>query len=211
MAEHLTDEEQSERVKKWWADNYKSLLLSIVIVGAGYYAYNSYTSHHQKQAEASSQLFQQMVTQSQAKQWDKVALTAENLLKQSTVAAYQDAARLSLAKIAVVKKDYPKAIEQLQSLIKQSKEAALVNVATIRLAKIYLQTQDYTKGLDLLKAPKVSEFAPQMLELRGDLLLQKGDKADALKAYQEAQSKATTLNTPLQGIERKIDYLSSTE
>ncbi len=211
MAEHLTDEEQSEKVKKWWADNYKSLLLSIVIVGAGYYGYNSYMNNKQQQAEASSQLFQQMAEQSQSQQWDKVAQTAEDLLKQSSVATYQDAARLSLAKVAVVKKDYPKAIEQLKSLLAKSKEVAILSVARIRLAKLYLQTANYQAGLDLLKETNVAEFTPQMLELRGDLLYKKGDLKEALNAYKEAQKQATSVSIPLQGIERKIDYLSTVE
>lgn len=211
MSEHLTDEEQSERIKKWWADNYKSLLMSVVVVAAGYYGYNSYTQNQTQLAENSSQLFGQMVEQSQAQQWDKVSATANKILEDGSVESYSNAARLSLAKVAVVKEDYPQAIKELKTLIKEGKEEALVAVAKIRLARVYLQTQEYDAGLALFTTIKADEFAPQMLELRGDFLQQKGDKAAAIKAYENAASKAKELNIPIQGIERKLDNLKTAE
>lgn len=211
MSEHLTDEEQSERVKKWWADNYKSLLMSIVVVAAGYYAYNSYTQNQTQVSELNSKLFGQMVEQSQAQQWDKVSATANKILEDGSVESYSNAARLSLAKVAVVKEDYPQAIKELKTLIKEGKEEALVAVAKIRLARVYLQTQEYDAGLALFTTIKTDEFAPQMLELRGDFLQQKGDKEAAITAYENAASKAKELNIPIQGIERKLDNLKTAE
>lgn len=211
MAEHLTDEEQSERIKKWWADNYKSLLMSLVIVAAGYYAYNSYTQNQTQQTERASQLFGQLVEHSQTQQWDKVTAAANEILEDGSVESYSNAARLSLAKVAVVKEDYAKAINELNTLIKEGKEAVLVEVAKIRLARVYLQTQEYDSGLELLANVKEGEFAPQMLELRGDFLQQKGDKEAAITAYEDAASKAKELNIPIQGIERKLDNLKTTE
>lgn len=211
MADHLTDEEQSERIKKWWAENYKSLLLSIVIVSAGYYGYNSYVENQQQSAENASHLFNQMAEQSAAKQWDKVASTAKKLIEDDSIAAYSEAARLSLAKVAVAKKEYPQAITELKTLISQGKNVALVSVAKVRLARVYLQTKQYDEGLNLLENIKEQEFAPQMFELRGDLLQQKGDKDAAVKAYEKAINKAKSLSIPVQGIERKIDYLNTSE
>lgn len=211
MAEHLTDEEQSERIKKWWADNYKSLLMSIVIVAAGFYGYNSYTRHQTNQQEQASELFSKLVEQTQKKQWENVAETANLLIKADTVTAYSQSARLSLAKVAVVKENYPQAITELKTLIDEGKDSALVEVAKIRLARVYLQTKQYDEGLNLLDTINAEEFAPQQLELRGDLLKQKGDKAGAIKAYEDAENKAQALNIPMQGISRKLNHIKTVD
>ena len=41
MADHLTEEEQIEALKAWWAENGVKTLVSIVLIVGGYFSYQS--------------------------------------------------------------------------------------------------------------------------------------------------------------------------
>ncbi|MCD8531113.1 MAG: tetratricopeptide repeat protein [Saccharospirillaceae bacterium] len=61
MTEYRTDEEQAELLKKWWSENGKSLLATIVIVAGGWFGWNSYQANQQATAESASMLYSQLV------------------------------------------------------------------------------------------------------------------------------------------------------
>ena len=49
MADHLSEEEQIEAFKRWWAENGLQTLLSIVLVVGGYFGWQGWQQHQQDQ------------------------------------------------------------------------------------------------------------------------------------------------------------------
>merc|ERR1712000_353720 len=49
-----TDEEQAEALKKWWADNGKSLLITVLIAGGGFFGWNTWKEKQQATGEGFS-------------------------------------------------------------------------------------------------------------------------------------------------------------
>ena len=58
MADHLTEEEQIEALKAWWAENGVKTLVSIVLIVGGYFSYQSWDQNKQLQAEIASGIWQ---------------------------------------------------------------------------------------------------------------------------------------------------------
>ena len=59
MSEELrTEEEQVEAMKKWWNENGKSLIITVVVVLAGYFGWNSYQENQRVQGEAAASIYQ---------------------------------------------------------------------------------------------------------------------------------------------------------
>jgi predicted negative regulator of RcsB-dependent stress response len=62
MSEELrTEEEQVEALKKWWSENGKSLIVTLVVVLTGYFGWNGYQENQRAQGEAASSIYQQLV------------------------------------------------------------------------------------------------------------------------------------------------------
>jgi len=58
VADHLTEEEQIEALKAWWAENGVKTLVSIVLIVGGYFSYQSWDQNKQLQAEIASGIWQ---------------------------------------------------------------------------------------------------------------------------------------------------------
>ena len=61
MADHLSEEEQIEAVKRWWAANGMQTILAVVLVIGGYFGWQAWTDHVDDQAAAASLVYQEML------------------------------------------------------------------------------------------------------------------------------------------------------
>ena len=43
MADHITEEEQIEALKRWWDENGKQVVLAIVLTVGGYFGWQAWT------------------------------------------------------------------------------------------------------------------------------------------------------------------------
>ena len=61
MADHITEEEQIEALKRWWDENGKQVILAIVLTVGGYFGWEAYSDHAEEQAAAASLVYQQIL------------------------------------------------------------------------------------------------------------------------------------------------------
>jgi predicted negative regulator of RcsB-dependent stress response len=52
VADHITEEEQIEALKRWWEENGKQTLLGIALIVGGYFGWQAWTDHGVEQASA---------------------------------------------------------------------------------------------------------------------------------------------------------------
>ena len=109
-----TDDEQVEKLKKWWQENGRSVVAGVIIGVGGLFGYRYWIDYQNDQAEQASQHFDQMVEAMDASQNDKAIGYAENLLADFSSTDYAIMARFALARIYVENGDFDKAGEQLQ-------------------------------------------------------------------------------------------------
>ncbi|MCO1333835.1 tetratricopeptide repeat protein [Microbulbifer sp. OS29] len=195
MSEHLTEQEQIETLKRWWAENGKGILTGVALALAGYFGYQWWQGDQRSKAEAASDLYQTFVEAASANnnQPDNKQLTtaknvAEQLKEDFTKRIYASQAALRLAAIAAESNDLETAQQQLQWAIDNTDETSLELLAKRRLAAVLAARGKPDDALKLLEGTIPPAFAALYSETRGDILKQKGDSAGARAAYEQALS-----------------------
>lgn len=186
MDEDLSDLERLEAAKKWWNENYKSILLgaliAVVVVGGWRY----WQHRTQVRSEAASALFADLAKDLQ-KHDDAAALqTGGQIMDQYADTAYATHAALALAQIQATANKYPESEKLLQWAVDHGKDPGLQVLARLRLARVQLTGGDAKTALATLDTPDAGGFAPLFDALRGDAEMKLGDTAQARAAYKQA-------------------------
>ncbi|MCT7360850.1 YfgM family protein [Thalassolituus pacificus] len=216
MTEYRTDEEQAELLKKWWAENGKSLLATIVIVAGGWFGWNSYQANEQATAENASMLYSQLVDkvaqpvaqQDEAAKAEMEAL-AMQLKKDFGNTSYGQFGALFLARFAADAGDFDTAAAELNGVIATAEEGPIKYTAQARLANILIQQEKMDEALALVATVPDAAYATQFEEAKGDALFRKGELSEARAAYIRAQEAAANLGLNTQQLQRKIDNLAA--
>jgi predicted negative regulator of RcsB-dependent stress response len=197
MNDYVTDEEQVERIKKWWSDNGSSVIAGLVIGVGGLLGWRGWVDYKTNQAAEASSHFVTMVNSLENANNDSAIESADIILKDYSSTAYADLARLSLAKAFVEAKEYDKAASQLQSLVNSKPDISMEMLARKRLASILYQQGKLDQALEILKVNFPKQFAAAFEELQGDILAAQGKASNAREAYQRAQVAQPASPNPL--------------
>lgn len=194
MSVHLSEDEQLERLKRWWADNGKSTVVAIVVFLALWFGYEHYKNSRQQAAEAASAQYAQLealVTGAQGKSLSsEEEATAASLIaglkKDAKGTHYAHAAGLFAAKIAAEKQLFADAERELSAILADKPENGVAQIATLRLARVLIASNQLDKALALVNAQPEAAFKADYLEVRGDVLKRQGQAEAAYQAYSEA-------------------------
>ena len=186
MDEDLSELERLEAAKKWWHENYKSILLgaAIAVVVVGGWRYWQYRT--QVRNEAASALFGDLAKALQ-KHDDAAALkTGGDIIKQYGDTAYAVHAALAVAQVQATANKYPESEKALQWAIDHGQDPGLQMLARLRMGRVQLAAGDTKGALATLDTPDAGGFAPLFDALRGDIELKQGDTDKARAAYKQA-------------------------
>ena len=194
MAEHLTDEEQLESLKRWWKENGLQLVLIIVLSVGGWYAWQQWQGNKKIKAEMGSLVYIEMMDlASQAPLSALLDVQREAMVEKSQVlindyasTQYAHYARLLLAKLAVAEKRFDDAAAELQTVIDDTEGEELSYIARMRLARLEMGRENYSQALDVIAGDTPPALLASVAELRGDIHLFAGDQPAARAAYQRA-------------------------
>lgn len=195
MADHLTEEEQIESIKRWWKENGTGIVTGIVLALAAYFGWQWWQGKTRTDAEAASNVYQgfvEAVSANEGQPDNKQLTTAQSLareLKDNFASRiYASQAALQLAALAVEKNDLEEASKQLQWALDNTQEDAIMFVAKRRLAAVKAARGETGEALKLLEGDVPTAFAGLFAETRGDILVQQGDKDAARAAYLQARA-----------------------
>ena len=186
MDVYTTEEEQVEAIKKWWKENWLSLLggvmIGIGILVGGKYYFDSRNFH----AEAASMEYEAMMQAlSQNKTMD-AETRAATLLGEYADTPYAGFAALTMAKLKTDSDDLVAAKSHLRWAIDNVVQEELKNEALIRLARVYLAESNYDDALAQLQTVKSQSYKIIIEDLKGDIYLARGEKDKARAAYSMA-------------------------
>lgn len=217
MAEHLSEEEQLESLKRWWKENGLSTVIVVVLAVGGYFGWDLWKGHRQAQAEAASTLYQSMMdvasiapgeSLSESKREQVVAL-AEQLKNDYSGTQYARYAAMLLARLAVEKDDLDTATQQLQWAEKGADEG-LSLIIKLRLARLEAARGNLDQAIDMLQGVEARTMASAYAEAIGDFQVLKGDKQAAYAAYQDALQKLVLNDNQTRAIiELKLNHVAS--
>lgn len=196
MAELRTEEEQVQAIKDWWKNNGSSLLIGIGAALAIVFGWQAWQNHQaQQRAEAANQFANLLNAFSSADEEsaDTVGFVAETLRDEHGDSAYAIYGNLVLARQQMVEGEDPAAaVETLNwALEKAAGHPALELVIRNRLARAQFAAGEHDAALATLdNATNADAFAAIFSELKGDVLLAKGDRDGAREAYLGAREQS---------------------
>ncbi len=193
MAELRTEEEQIQAIKDWWKQNGTSLLIGIGAALAIVFGWQGWQNHQaQQRAEAGNQfvsLVEAFSNESDEERGATVGFIAKTLRDKYADSAYAVYGNLILARQQLTDGDADGAIETLEwALEKSADHPALSLVVRNRLARAKFAAGHHDDALAIIDGVKdAGSFASIFEELRGDILLAKGDRDGARTAYLRAR------------------------
>lgn len=219
MSAHLTEEEQLEALKRWWADNGKSLIVAVVLGVGGFLGFNSWQDSRQASDEAASAQYEQiaeLIAKGEAltdQESATVTHLASQLKENHSDTLYGIQAALLLAKQAVSEQELAQAEAELRWAKAQAGEANIAHLVRLRLARVLSAQEKYTDALAELKVADEGAFASLYAEGRGDAYLAQADAANAANEYQAAlnslsaedAARANTLRMKLNSVQMAAD------
>lgn len=193
MAEHLSDDEELEKLKQWWRESGKQTLAAIALIIAGYFGWQGWQKHQEQQAYTASELYRQMVeasvpdSQQQLSDEQQAAVThlAISLIDEHGSSQYGHYARLLMARLAVEDDDLDTAADYLTEVMEDAGEG-LSLIARLRLARVEASRGNDEAALALLNIEVPASLSSTYAEVRGDINLMRGDNPAAYQNYNEA-------------------------
>ena len=114
-------------------------------------------------------------------------------------------AELALARFHVEEGKFAEAAKYLADVMNSSEDEQLQLVARLRLARVQRAEGKLDEALATLNGAQPGGYAPAYAVVRGDVLLEKGDRAGALAAYREAMAAKDDGQVDRELLQLKID------
>lgn len=209
MSVYMTEEEQLEAIKKWWA-RYSTLItvvLSLVLLSISGYKYWQW--HQVKVNTQASNTYEHMMVAFSNHDNKSVKSYANQLVNEYGQTVYAHAARLTMAKLYVSREHYDKALETLKIVANNSPLKALKQVARIRIARLLAAEKSWDDALTELTSVDDTAYMPVVNELKGDIFAATGQYQQAIVAYKEAITAVRTQGMGNLYLEMKTNELAA--
>ena len=207
MATHLDDEEDLEKLKTWWRENWVSLVGGLVIGFGAIGGWEGYKHWRDGRAETASQMYEELKQNVENGKTAEADPILERLKSDFSGTPYAAAAALVAAQVAVEDASYEVAAANLAWVVENSSDEGLVQVARLRHARVLLAQDKPDEALRALEQKDAGSFTSLSEELRGDIQLAKGDRKAARSAYEKALAAAETGATNKTLLQQKLDDL----
>lgn len=185
MAYDLEEQEQIDELKAWWKTYGKWVtngIVVLILIFAGYQAWHYYQD--KQSVEASTQFQALQVTDE--KDLKAIQTKAAEIMDNYPSTPYAGRAALYAAKANYAANDAKSAKAQLEWASDNATESSISAIASLQLANILAEEKNYEAALKLLEAPHDAGFEGLFSDLKGDVLVALGKKAEAKAAYENA-------------------------
>jgi len=209
MAYDLEEQEQIANFKAFWSRFGNLISWVLIIALASYAGWNFWQSHQRKQTGEASGLYDELVISSQAHDNAKVQRIAADVESKFGSTAYAQMAALAAAKSAFDANDLKTAKARLQWVIDHGNDE-YQSVARLRLSGVLLDEKAYDQALALLNASFLPQFASEVQDRKGDVLVAQNKIAEARSAYQAALDKMAKNHPGRQIVQVKLDAIGGT-
>jgi predicted negative regulator of RcsB-dependent stress response len=186
------EEDDLEKLKRWWKDYGSALVIGVVLGTAALFGYRYWNQYQFEQAANASALYDQVTYNMKQKNIDRAETIGGQIMEKFDSTPYAGMAALLLAKISYENDKPEDARRQLRWAMDHAKVAATRHAARVRLARLIGETGDATAALALLKVDDRGGFESEYSELQGDLLAKQGKIDEARAAYASALSRSSS-------------------
>jgi predicted negative regulator of RcsB-dependent stress response len=180
---HLTEDEQTERLKQWWKENGTSVIAGAVLGIAVIGGVNYWRIYKNEQAESAAGLYEQ-VLQSQGN--PESTAIGQRLIDEYSSTPYAGKAALVLGSTAFENENPDQARMHFEWALENAPDPADRKLARLRLARVELGRQELDKVEQLLAGIPGGGYESEYRELLGDLAMARNDPETAREEYRAA-------------------------
>ncbi len=207
MALDLEEQEQVAALKSWWKEYGTLVTVALAAASLSLAGYQGWRYYQRNQAVAAVTLYEQLDQAERAGDHKKVRDIAGEITGKYGSTTYGAYAALAAARASFESGDLAGARAQLQWVMDRAKEDEVRDIARLRLAGVLLDEKNYAEALKLVDAKPVESMAGLYADLKGDILLTQGKRAEARGAYQVALDKSEAGSPYRSAIQLKLDSL----
>ena len=206
MAYDLEEQEQLASLQAFWG-KFGNLITWVMIAVLGSYAAYNYWNYHQRtEAIGASTLYNSMQTALEAKDNAQVQRAAGDIQAKFKSSSYAQMSALAAAKSAFDAGDLKTAKAQLQWVVTNGSDDYKA-IAKLRLSGVLLDEKAYDAALALLATPFMAEFAGEVADRKGDVLVAQNKVAEARTAYLAALAALDKKNPGRRLVEMKLEAI----
>lgn len=204
----LEEQEQLATLRAWWHDNGNLVLGLIAAVALGIAAWQGWHWYQRHQAWQASALYETLARGARSGDAKAVRDAAGALAENFPRTLYASLGALTTARFLADGGDAKNAKAQLQWVIERSGSEDLRDIARLRLAALLLDEKAYDEALKRLAEKHAAAYAAQYAAARAEVLLAKGEIAQAKQAYREALEKSDPKSETLRAdVQLRLDAL----
>ncbi len=207
MAFDLEEQEQLAALKSWWKEYGNVVMMGVAACALSLAGFQGWRFYQHSQATGAVALYEQLDEAERARDHKKVRDIAGQITGKYGATMYGAFAALNSARASFESGDLAAAKSQLQWVMDNTKEDEIRDVARLRLAGVLLDEKNYAEALKLVDAKPVESMTGLYADLKGDILLMQGRKAEARGAYQLALDKSEAGSAYRSAIQLKLDSL----
>jgi predicted negative regulator of RcsB-dependent stress response len=186
--DYKSEKEQWEDIKSWIKENGAWIVAGVVIGVGGLYGYRFWQARQNEHAIEAHVHYGNVLNALNRDKKDEALKEIAALDNEYARTPYGDQARLALARWYVAVGKVADAAVPLRKVMEDSRDDVLRHTARLRLARVLADTGKLDDALKLIDGAGSSGFDPRYQEVRGDILLAKGNRTGALAAYRAAAS-----------------------
>ena len=209
MDDYLSEKEQIQAIRNWWKENGAFVIAGLVLGIAGLTGWNFWQNYKLERAEAAGAVYTELVTAADRLDLDLATASLETLQSDYSSTPYLAQGRLMLAKLHVTRGEFAAAADQFETIVSQTDDPELEQIARIRLARTLLAADESTRALEVLDLSRAGAFEPRFHEVRGDILLSRGETAAAMEEYARALEGPQDGVIDRQAVQLKLDSIGA--
>ena len=190
MALDLEEQEQVAELKAWWKQHGNLIVSAVLACALAFAAWQGWRWYQANQAAQAAGLYESLARAAQAGDGKALRDAAGSLIESYPRTLYAAMGALVAARFHFDRNDLKAAKTQLAWVIERSASEDFKDVARLRLAAVLLDEKAYDEALKVLDEKHGPAYDAQFTALRGDVLVAKGQPAEARTAYQAAIEKA---------------------
>jgi predicted negative regulator of RcsB-dependent stress response len=209
MAYDLEEQEQIATFKAFWS-KYGNLITWVLILALGSFAaYNFWNLQTRKQSVEASALYDEQTDALVAKDNAKSQRIASDIQSKFKRTVYAQMSALAAAKTAFEANDLKTAKTQLQWVIDNGNDE-YKSLAQLRLAGVLLDEKNFDGALKLLDGKFLPQFAAEVADRKGDVLVAQNKIVDARAAYVAALAAMGPKHPGSQLVRIKLEAIGGT-
>ena len=180
-----------EKVISWLEENYKGLILGVIIGLSILYGYKAYISNENTKQLNLSRQYDLAINEYNSGKIDEVLKFSRNNIIQNPENIYTSLASLYSAKEMYKQNNFKESYVFLEHIIKHSSDKEIQSLAEYRKAKLLIEEERYEEA-HLLIGDEPDNY--QHIELKGDLYLIQNEYLKAINHYNDVLTHNITPN-----------------